>query len=293
MLATTSSPAPHAARRLRTAAPSSGSLAMVARGPCRSQGAEVGADPGAQTHGDARRGEAPPRGEGDRRAGLFEVLMATRLISTAERSTDKQRLSTLPQHHATPGAVDSSAHPTRQPGHRPAHQPPRQPKGPPTPSTDAHERSRLENPLVSLGLSVRLGLAGGFVAAEQSSADVLDIRTRDSAPRIDIDQRGSPWLFRMPLSFMTESTVLPPSCGAISVATGRRPPPTSAMLESAAGPGHQLERAHRPPRNGKQHLERPGRHPCRQSPVPAVGHPGQGALRGVWSSKRGGAHAPW
>nr|WP_197697276.1 hypothetical protein [Streptomyces sp. 3214.6] len=28
---------------------------------------------------------------------LFEILMATRLISTAKRSTDKQRLSTLPQ----------------------------------------------------------------------------------------------------------------------------------------------------------------------------------------------------
>ena len=28
---------------------------------------------------------------------LFEILMATRLISSARRSTDKQRLSTLPQ----------------------------------------------------------------------------------------------------------------------------------------------------------------------------------------------------
>ncbi|UZI26665.1 hypothetical protein N7925_00110 [Streptomyces sp. CA-278952] len=28
---------------------------------------------------------------------LFEILMATRLISAAKRSTDKQRLSTLPQ----------------------------------------------------------------------------------------------------------------------------------------------------------------------------------------------------
>jgi hypothetical protein len=28
---------------------------------------------------------------------LFEILMATRLISTAKRSTDKQRLSTLPE----------------------------------------------------------------------------------------------------------------------------------------------------------------------------------------------------
>ena len=46
----------------------------VRAGPVRAghQGAEAGAGPGAQAHGDAHRGDAPPGGEGDRRrAGPF------------------------------------------------------------------------------------------------------------------------------------------------------------------------------------------------------------------------------